>query len=164
MQRLYIVHSIPINNDDAVHMIWHYHKCIQMGKRKMLGHLVPAVVSNLTYGCQMHFAMLNFTEKMLTTLGADGNEIGSITAVIPPRCTGRRHTVFISEQIGHGVNIRFVGMWLILAPCLHHPFFLRAASISCSSSCCSGRLRSMVRSSWVAVVRCCCARVASVGR
>ncbi len=61
----------------------------------MVWDFMPLKVRDYSSIGQMHFPIRHFPEKMRTILGANGDEIRPIPAIIPPIGPGRRNAVFV---------------------------------------------------------------------
>ena len=99
MQRLYRwkTRTIPINDDNAMHMIRHHHEFMKVNKWEMVRYAMPTIMGNLSNLRKTHLPLLHLSEEMLTVVGADGDEIGSIAPIIPPWGAGRRDAVFVAK-------------------------------------------------------------------
>ena len=82
-------------------MIGHHHKFAQRYVWRTVGNLVPHDIGNHPSPRQMHDSFLDFTEKMVSVLGADGHKIGSVLLVVPPGGPGGGDAVFIPKFIAH---------------------------------------------------------------
>lgn len=63
-------------------VIWHNHELIHQNMGKGARNSRPFVANDLASRVQYHLTIDNITEEAMPTLGADGYEIGTGTAVV----------------------------------------------------------------------------------
>ena len=82
MLRPFVLAGFGIHKNDTMHMIWHYHKCIQRYVRKMFGDSCPAFADYRTGRVFPHFIIFDLAEEETSFVRADCHEIGAGGGII----------------------------------------------------------------------------------
>lgn len=96
MSRLYI----GVDQDNAMHMVWHDDEFVKGDMGKMNGNINPVLMGDSPHRRHLHFAIHHLAEERFAVMRTDGDEISASGRIVPAAQAGAFNPIFLPKQ-GH---------------------------------------------------------------